>query len=334
MKKVNILLFGFLFGFLFITTSCSKDDDEVITPVETKSEAQILVEYLEANGDYANTYLPAIISAADIKAAMATNTVFIIDIRGATAYDTAHIDYEHIANIPVANLLTYTSENDLSSYEKIAVVCYTGQTAGYATTLLRLSGLDNAFAMLYGMSSWHADFAGSWNTNTGSLYSIQFEKDAVEKGPMGDLPTLSTGKTEAIDILDAQINSVLAGEFSGAAITNTMVMDNPENYYVVNYWAAEDYNKYGHVPGAIQYTPKESMSLETDLTTLPTDKTIVVYCWTGQGSAALTTYLKVLGYDAKSLKFGANGMIYNDLEAAHQWSEASIAGYDYWHQLK
>jgi rhodanese-related sulfurtransferase len=60
----------------------------------------------------------------------------------------------------------------------------------------------------------------------------------------------------------------------------------------------------------MQYTPKERIKTTVVLNTLPTDKTIVVYFWTGQTSAFLTAYLWLLGYDVKSLLFGANGMIY------------------------
>jgi rhodanese-related sulfurtransferase len=71
--------------------------------------------------------------------------------------------------------------------------------------------------------------------------------------------------------------------------------------------------------------------LSTDLTTLPTDKTIVVYCYTGQTSAYVTSYLKTLGYDAKSLVFGANSMIHDVMAAAqnHAWGAGAIMDYEY-----
>ena len=121
---------------------------------------------------------------------------------------------------------------------------------------------------------------------------------------------------------------MLAEGFAEAKVTNSEVFANLNNYYIVNYWAATDYDHYGHVPGAMQYTPKTSMEYNIDLTTLPTDKTIVVYCWTGQTSAFLAAYLRILGYNAKSLLFGANGMIYDELES-HQWSDSEIKEYDY-----
>ncbi len=97
---------------------------------------------------------------------------------------------------------------------------------------------------------------------------------------------------------------------------------------IINYWDESDYTHYGHVPGAIQYTPKVDISIATDLKTLPADKTVVVYCWTGQTSANMAGYLRLIGYDAKSLLFGANGMIYDELES-HKWSDGAIMGYEY-----
>ncbi|MDP3580492.1 MAG: rhodanese-like domain-containing protein [Ignavibacteria bacterium] len=45
--------------------------------------------------------------------------------------------------------------------------------------------------------------------------------------------------------------------------------------------------------------------------TLPTNTTIVVYCYTGQTSSQAATVLKVLGYDAKTLLYGVNAMNYD-----------------------
>lgn len=320
MKKLNALILGLLVGFMFVATSCSNDDDESV------NEAQVMVEYLEANGNYANSYLPSIITAEAVKTALATNSVYVIDIRAAEDYNTGHIP--GAVNVGVGDIISHMENTDLSAYDKVAVVCYTGQTAGFATSLLRVLGYDNVSSMKFGMCAWHEDFAGKWNSNISNLYATQFTKDATEKAPAGDLPKLETGKTEGIAILEARVTATLTEGFGEAKISNAAVFNNPDDYYIVNYWSETDYTHYGSIPGAIQYTPKESMALGTSLKTLPTDKTIVVYCWTGQTSAFLTAYLRTLGYDAKSLLFGANGMIYDNLES-HKWSDAAIMGYDY-----
>ena len=51
--------------------------------------------------------------------------------------------------------------------------------------------------------------------------------------------------------------------------------------------------------------------------------TNVTYCWTGQTSSMITAYLTVLGYDATSLKNGANAMIYSELQG-HTWAPPTV----------
>ena len=104
-----------------------------------------------------------------------------------------------------------------------------------------------------------------------------------------------------------------AADYKG--ISNTDVFANPTNYYIVNYWPANLYTSIGHIDGAVQYTPRQDLQLSTFLKTLPTDKTIVVYCYTGQTSANVTAILRVMGYDAKSLSHGTNGMIWSKMKA-------------------
>jgi rhodanese-related sulfurtransferase len=61
-------------------------------------------------------------------------------------------------------------------------------------------------------------------------------------------------------------------------------------------------------------TPKQSLKKEAQLKYLPTDKKIVVYCYSGQTSSQLVAYLQVLGYEAYSLSFGVNGFAYHALD--------------------
>lgn len=326
MKNTRILLLSMLSLFL-VFSACTKDDDATI------NESEVLATYLESTNsplmkDFVNTDMPTIMPASEVKTLNETGQVYIIDIRSATDFATGHIANAH--NVALGDILTHMDALDLTPYTKVAIVCYTGQTAGFAASLLRIMGYDKVYSMKWGMSSWNADFAGKWNTavSNGNAYATQFTSDVTEKGPIGDLPVLSTGKTTGQEILEARMNTVLLDGF--ANITSTVVFENPSNYYIVNYWPANHYTDPGHIPGAIQYTPKETIKLAADLKTLPTDKTIVVYCYTGQTSAFLTAYLRLLGYDAKSLLYGANGMIYDKMVAGGLtiFSDAQIMGYD------
>lgn len=332
MKKTNLLLFGFLFAILFIT-SCKKDSEE--TPVVV-NESEVLASYLEsasspAKKDYVNTDMPSIISATDVKTLNETNQIYIIDIRSAADFANGHIANAH--NVALADILTHIKSVDLTPYTKVAIVCYTGQTSGFATSLLRLMGYDKAFSMKWGMCSWHADFAGKWNTaiENGNAYASQFTATATSKGAAGNLPTLSTGKTTGQEILEARMAAVLTEGFTPATVSGKTVFDNLATYYIVNYWPADQYADPGHIPGAMQYAPKASMKLAADLKTLPTNKPIAVYCYTGQTSAFLAAYLRLLGYDAKSILYGTNGMIYDKMveKSMTTFSASQIMGYDY-----
>ena len=330
MKKTNLLfLISFLFLSVFIS-SCEKDSTPAI------NESEVLATYLESadsplHKDFVNTDMPTIIAASEVKTLNTTGQVYIIDIRSAADFATGHIKNAH--NVAFADLASHIKGVNLATYTKVAIVCYTGQTAGYGACLLRLLGYDKVYSMKWGMSSWNASFAGKWNTavSSGNTFASQFTSTATAKGPAGNLPVLSTGKTTGQEILEARVNALLAEGFTPASVTNQIVFGNLTGYYIVNYWPANHYGDPGHIPGAVQYTPKEAIKLSTDLKTMPADKMIAVYCYTGQTSAYLVAYLRLLGYDAKSIMYGTNGMIYDKMveKTLTTFSASQIMGYDF-----
>jgi rhodanese-related sulfurtransferase len=331
MKKLFMLMLSIVFV-LFVFTSCDKDEEE--TPAV--NEAQVLAEYLESTNsplkkDFVNTDMPTIIAATEVKTLNEVSQVYIIDLRSKADFDSGHIANAH--NVALADILTHIKSVDLTPYTKVAIVCYTGQTAGYAASLLRLMGYDKVYSMKWGMCAWNDYFAGKWKTTiaTGNAYASQFTTTATAMGPAGNLPTLTTGKTSGQEILEARVNALLTEGFSIATVTTKTVFDNLASYYIVNYWPAAQYTDPGHIPGAVQYTPKESMKLAASLKTLPIDKPVAVYCYTGQTSAFLVAYLRLLGYNAKSILYGANSMIYDQMvtKSMTVFNTAQIMGYDY-----
>lgn len=320
-------MLGFVFA-LFCFTACEEEEKAV-------NEAEVLVEFLESTEsplrkDYVNTDMPSIMSATDLRTLNATGDVYIIDVRAAVDFTTGHIP--NAVNVALGDVVDHMESINPDDYSKVAVVCYSGQSAGWVTSLLRLLGYDNVFSLKWGMSSWHEDFSSPWNSNISNLYATQFTSDVTEKGPEGDLPVLSTGFENGLDILQVRVDALMEEGYGPANISAQEVFNDPESYYIVNYWPENQYLDPGHIPTAIQYTPKETIKLDADLRTLPADQTIVVYCYTGQTSSYLTAYLRLIGYDAKSLLFGANGMIYNELvdnSMPHFAVETQVMGYDY-----
>jgi rhodanese-related sulfurtransferase len=328
MKTIKLLLYFVLVGTLFFS-ACKKDEEEDV------NEAQVLVEFLESTSspygkDYVNTDMPSIIAASEVKTLNETGDVYIIDIRSEADFTNGRI--ANAVRVDPGDVLDHVANlKNGAEYSKIAVVCRSGQTAGWATSILRLMGYDNVYSMKWGMCSWHEDFAGSWNSNIGNTYASQFTGTVTDKNAQGNLPSLSTGQSEGMDILNSRVATVLAEGFDAAKVSNSEVFGNLNGYYIVNYWPESQYLDPGHIPGATQYTPKETIKYSVDLKTLPTDKPIAVYCYTGQTSAFMAAYLRILGYNAKSLLFGANGMIYDVMDNAGMtvFNDDQIMGYDY-----
>ena len=309
LRKLFYLLL--IIPILFVQTGCS-DDDDPVDPVVEINEAEVLVKYLEANGEVINNF-PVMILASGVNTNITTSANhYIIDIRSAEKFAEGHIT--GAVNVDAKQVLAHYESNNLDSKEVVEIVCYSGQTAGWVTGLLHTMGYTNVKDMKWGMSSWNATTSASWVNSISNAKASQLVTAVTEKATAGDLPELSTGKTEAKDILRARVEAVFAEGFSteGAKMTNSNAFDTPSNYYIVNYWSPADYS-WGHIPGAIQYTPKASLTFDADLKTLPTDKTIAVYCYTGQTSAHVAAYLRVLGYDAKSIVYGVNGMAHDTM---------------------
>ncbi|MFO7525111.1 MAG: rhodanese-like domain-containing protein [Ignavibacteriaceae bacterium] len=328
MKNKNLLHLLYLLliaSMLFLNIGCS--EDETTAPPATVDETDLLVKYLEANGDFINTSAPAMIAASDVY----TNVITlakdwpIIDIRAAADFTAGHID--GAVNVTLADLVNYYKNNNLETKEKVVITCYTGQSAAWGTTVLRMLGYSNVFDLKYGMSSWNEQFANRWRNSIGNGKAAQFVTTNYPKPAVGNLPVLSTGKTTGAEILEARIQTLLTEGFGAASISNGDLYLNLSNYFIVNYWSLDHYN-WGHIEGAIQYTPKSDLKLSTNLKTLPTDKPIVVYCYTGQTSGHVAAYLRLLGYNAKSLSFGVNAMSYDNMPGT-KWLETDVNDYPF-----
>ena len=311
MKKL-ISYLVLLFFITFLTNSYNITSQNVAN--NSSSEFEILVEYLEANGNFINSEsAPAIIQAEEIKKNLKNPKYHIIDIRSDSWFDYGHI--KDAVNVKAADLLTYF-ENTINpeDFDKITLVCYSGQSAAYFTGLLRLAGYNNVYNMKWGMSSWRLDFAEkSWLKNIKNDFADNLETTENIKAEKGIYPLLNTGKTEANEILKVQLEKAFATPYKEYILKSADVFETPTNYYIVNYWDQDKY-AFGHIPGAIQYQPNASLSTTADLSTLPSNKKVAVYGSTGQETAYVVAYLNVLGYDSGNIAYGANSFINKKLK--------------------
>jgi rhodanese-related sulfurtransferase len=325
-KIFNLLL---IIPILMFVVACSDDDNPAEPEQQSINEAEELVKYLEANVDFINTDAPSMIKSTAVHTTLisAPEEQYIIDIRAAEDYNNGHIP--GAVNVSAGDIVNHYESNNLDAYPTVVIACYSGQTAGWATGLMRMLGYENVKDLKWGMCSWNESTAGSWNNNIADTYQAQLTTDASPKNEAGELPELATGETDPALILRARVEAVLAEGFGAAKTSASSVFGDLDGYYIVNYWNIADYD-WGHIPGAIQYSPKPDADLELDayLTTLPTDETIVVYCYTGQTSAHMASYLKVIGYDAKSLVFGVNGMSYTSMPGTKFVPDTDVHDYE------
>ena len=311
MKKLLSLAMAVLFA-LFMMSCESSTDPKEEDPI---NEAEVLLNFLEA-GDanyeqWVNTLDLWIKNLGDIN----TDDYFVLDIRRVGDYDTTmHIN--NAVNSTMANMFdaidTYNTSN-----KPILVVCYSGQSASYAHTLLRLKGYE-AYVLKFGMSIYDASL-DKWTSKCSNDYAnhSNWVTTASAALPTNEYPALSTGSETAEDILDARITEAINAWGNGLLLGASTVMADPSAYHIMNYWGQTDWNTYGHINGAYQLTPQTLTDAE-NLSAFDPAATNIIYCWTGQTAAATIAYLQVLGYDAKSIAFGVNSMIYDEL-ADHKW---------------
>jgi len=295
---------------LFISTallSSFKSSAQDITGTP-KSESGLLVQYLEEHGNFINTEAPALVMADEIKNNLTNKKYLVIDTRSESWFAYGHI--KNAVNVAPAELLNYfETKITPANFDKITIVCYSGQAAAYFTSLLRLAGYNNAYSLKWGMSSWADEFAEKmWIKNSTNLYADKLQTTPNQIPAIGELPTLKTGKTDGKEILNERLKGAFAKPYSEFIVKVDSVFKSPSAFYIVNYVNEELYNT-GHIEGAVRYEPKASLSSSTSLYTIPSDKKILVNCATGQSAAYVVAYLHVLGYDVSNLAYGSNSFM-------------------------
>jgi rhodanese-related sulfurtransferase len=325
-KKLNGLYALVMFTMFVFMASCSDDT----TNPTTKAESDILIEYLEGavGGDYINVTMNNLAAASEVKTNITADPTkyFVMDIRDTTTFKKGHV--AGAVNVQFKEILNYFKANDMTKYTKVYLVCFSGQSAAYATGLLRLAGYNNVFSMKYGMASWHSDFMGTWKNSVGNAGASIIAQDSVIKPVAGSLPTLTTGKSDPKEILNARVAQAFADGFP--SVSKDVVIGNLNNYFIAAYWSIADYKDPGHLPGAPCYVPKMDFKSTVNLKTLPTNKTIAIYCYTGHTAAYAAAFLKVMGYDVKSISFGGNAMFYDLMVAKGKssWKDSDCLNYD------
>jgi len=290
-----------------ILAGCSEDTS--MPEVGEGSFATLRTHLIENDLDLPDILTDWIIDASDVNDAL--SAYYVMDIRSEDDYDAGHIP-----GAVHSSLATVVADAADSDGKTIVVACKTGQSAAHAVVALRLSGYADAKSLKWGMSGWNGDF-DLWTANTADIGvgHANWSMGATTALTPHDYPLLVTTAQDGAGILAERVAAMLAGGFKGVDADD--VLASPGDYFINNYWAQEDVDTYGHIDGAYRINP---LTLDTnEFMYYDPDETVVTYCWTGQTSSIITAYLTVLGYDAKSMKFGVNALIHSELEKS-KWT--------------
>ena len=322
-KYVNYLMIMLIVPVLVIS-SCK---EKTVDPPVEKGNFADLKTYVMAEGlDLTDVLIDGWIKPASAVVDESDFTVpdwYVMDIRSADDFANGHI--KGAVNVALKDVVAKASD---ANGKKILVACKTGQTAGHAVMALRLSGYADAAVLKFGMAGWNADFEAPWAGNVGNLAdenSTEWTTDASADLESFTNPSWETTATDGSGILKERINLMLEEGFP--AVAPSEVFGAQSGYQIFNFWTEPDYTTFGHFNTAMQLKP---ISLDGDVTkAIDSEETTLIYCYTGQTSSMIVAWLNVMGYNAKSILFGANKLKYDELEAAGKPHWHGPAVYEY-----
>ncbi|MFC2040423.1 rhodanese-like domain-containing protein [Chloroflexota bacterium] len=137
--------------------------------------------------------------------------------------------------------------------------------------------------------------------------------------PSTPAPAPAPAAVVEFDVVKAAVADYLVGP-SGNMKPEDLQIKIAENNspYIVSIRSAEDYAA-GHIPGAMNMKFGE-------LSTVPMDQDIVVYCYTGQSASFGTAVLGIQGYSVMNLRHGMSS--WSDDSEVYKKRYSGAAGYD------
>jgi len=301
MKRIVLLILALMVVAALAFPACAQnvgieeatDATEEIVQEETgDAVAEASNNYFAEKADDNNM----IAQDAFVEKIAAGEELFVLDIRSAEDYEINHVLYA--INAPWGAAISDNLDK-LPADETIYVYCYSGQTAGQTVALLNIAGFD-AKSVKFG-----------WNFGISKVEGVEEITETVAN---------DFEENTSLDI-DPAIETAIKGHFEGledvSETTFKNYMISPENAnqligddsaVFLSIRSAEDFTE-GHIEGAINIPWGKGMQEDFDV--LPMDKTIIVYCYSGQTAAQAVTAMRLIGYDAVSLT-GGMGVEAND----------------------
>lgn len=293
---------------LFIGCKSGREQSVAKQNVFTK-----FLQHIESTSNFINsTASPAAVNFSDIPFQTGKN-ILLIDIRLPEDYAKVHIDGS--VNVPFSGLIDYFEQSiEPSAFDGIYILSTDGQAAFFATALLRILGYNNVFAVRWGLCSVSIEYAQQhWLANCSNSHAHLLTREPFELPTQRAYPEIISDDTNMISLLRTRSKALLEQPYLTYVIRLDTIADKLDKYYIIHYAKTDEYEA-GHLPGAVRYEPRASLSSDQLLATLPPDRDIIVYCHSGNHSSAVVAYLRLLGYRAYSLHYGEQGFMYDKMK--------------------
>ena len=332
-KSVSFILFVSLLSISVMSCRSGGNENKAAaeaaqTPVVViGQETSLLLKDLEENGDYVNSqYFPSLIKSSVVFEELEKNNL-IIDLRTPEDFRKGHIKgavSKNFSDIPGY----FDTGIRPFEYDRIIMVCDDGQISSYTTALLRMMGYGNVFALRWGLGGWNTSYTQvGWMKGVSGKYEDRLETVTNEAPVPTGMPELKTGLSTGKEIADARFGKLFEEGTEEISVTADEVFSDPAKYFVINLERKDKYDD-GHLPGAVRYKPESTLGFAEVMATIPSDKTVVVYCGTGHNSAFATAFLRLFGYDARTLRYGNNSFMYDKMikeRTALSWLPFTLA---------
>lgn len=299
---------------VFSVSACAKDEAPVSMEVATTetattaavSDVTVEMDEVEALAIAYFDNMPDhkyMISSKDLlEKVNANEAMTILDIRSADDYAKGHL--KGAVNMPWGTAIA-EGLSKIPADKPVFLYCYTGQTAGQAVVTYNMAGFDARSISL------------GWNFGLSKAEGIEALTSTEASVLTAEVTEISSEVQEAITAYYEGLGTIADAKYKNYKVSEddlkAMIDSKDDSIYILSARSAKDY-AVGHIDGASNIP--FAVGMATQFSDLPKDKTIVVYCYTGQTAGQTTAVLRMMGYDAVSL----NGGMGTSANAPQGWS--------------
>lgn len=267
-------------------SSESEDTDQVEEEASTGALEESIMAYFENMPDH----IYKIKQDAFIELVKSGEDMTVLDIRSAADYAEGHV--QGAINAPWGTTAISDVLSKLPQDKPLYVYCYSGQTAGQAVHTINVAGFD-ARSVNLGFNFGISKVDGYEEVL--STEAVTVTEDITDINPE-IAQALHTYYAGLADVKDTKFKNYKVSEDNLKAM-----LDADEDFYLLSIRSEKDFAN-GHIEGA-QNLPWGA-GMQEGFDQLPTDKPVVVYCYSGQTAGQTVAALRLLGVDAVSLNGG------------------------------